>query len=111
MLGDDDLALGVFTDAEIATVFRRVRPGVPDVDIAGIFGLDDDDALQGRALAAQRRLRVVGLCDVRPDDVLHAATAVPALGLAAGAQLRVIGTPRRVVDGSEMDLLLGSIAP
>ncbi len=109
MLGDDDLALGVFTDPEVATVFSRVRVGVADLQVSGILGLNDDDALQGQVLAAQRTLRLPGMPDVRADDVLHVVTAVPGLGVVVGARFRVLAQPRRVGDGRELEALLGSV--
>lgn len=111
MLGDDDLALGVFTHPEVATVFRRVRTGVADVEVSGILGVNDDEALQGQVLAAQRMLRLPGLPDVRADDVLHVITPVPGLGVAVGARFRVLAQPERVADGRELEALLGSVSP
>jgi hypothetical protein len=111
MLGDDDLALGVFQDAEIATTFQRLRGATPAATVVGVIGVHDDDALQGHVVAARRALRIVGQADVRADDVLEIVTPAPGLGLAAGARLRVLAQPQRVNDGRELEVLLSSVAP
>lgn len=110
MLGDDDLTLGVFTAPEIATRFRRTR-GAATVEVLGVLGFVDDDALQGQVLAVQRRLLMPGLPDVRADDVLEALTAAPGLGVPVGARFRVLAQPERVCDGRELEALLGSVTP
>jgi hypothetical protein len=111
MLGDDDLALGVFTPAEVATSFRRIRAAAADVEVAGILGVQDANALQGQVIAAQRRLCLPGLPDVRADDVLEVLTPVPGLGLSIGARLRVLDVPERTGDGRQLEALLGSVSP
>lgn len=105
----DDLRT-VFFGADFASAFQCTRAGVPTVSVTGILGVADDEALEGRALAAARVLRLPAGSDVRADDVLVALEAVADLGVAVGTQLRVLDHPRRVNDGAEVEVLLGAVS-
>lgn len=100
----------VFYGPDFATTFTRQRPLVADVDVVLIFGVVDAEALDGRAMAATRKVQMPATQDVRADDALVAKQAIPALGIAAGARFRVLDTPQRVNDGMEMEALLGSVS-
>ena len=105
---EDDMA-AVFYSADFATAFTRQRPMAPDVAVVAIFGVLDDEAMDGHALAATRVVRMPATQDVRADDVLVAVAAIPGQGIAAGARFRVLDNPQRVNDGMEMEALLGSV--
>lgn len=105
---EEDMAT-VFYGTDFATTFTRQRPLVADVDVAVIFGVVDAEALDGRAIAATRKVQMPVTQDVRADDVLLAVQAIPGLGIAVGARFRVLDNPRRVNDGMEMEALLGSV--
>lgn len=102
-----DLAT-VFYCPEVAHPFIRRRNGVADLLVMVIFGLEDVDVLDDRARAAQRAGRFVAGQDVRVGDQLIAQADVEP-GLLAGSALTVLEPPRRVVDGREMEALLGSV--
>ena len=104
---EDDMAT-VFFGTDFAHTFTRQRPGVADVDVVGILGVEDVDALQDRVRAPARTLRMPASADVRADDVLVAVQAIPALRVAAGDRFRLLEVPQRVNDGAEMEALLGS---
>ena len=104
---DDDMAT-VFFGTDYAHTFTRQRPGVADVDVVGILGVEDALALQERVMAPARTLRMPATADVRVDDVLVAVQAVPALRVAAGDRFRVLAPVQRVNDGAELEALLGS---
>ncbi len=106
----DDLA-AVFYSADFSVTFARHRPGVEPVDVPVILGITDDEALEGRAWAATRTVQMPATQDVRADDVLVAAHAIPGTGIAAGSAFRVLDMPRRLNDGLEMEALLGSVTP
>ncbi len=106
----EDLA-AVFFGPDFATTFTRQRPAAADVSVAAIIGVADDEALDGRALATTRTALMPATADVRADDVLMAVQAIPGTGIAAGQRFAVLDTPRRTVDGAEMEALLGSAAP
>ena len=105
---EEDMA-AVFYGPDFATTFTRQRPSVADVDVVLIFGVVDKEALDGRAMAATRKVQMPVTQDVRADDVLVAKAAIPALGIAVGARFRVLDNPQRVTDGMEMEALLGSV--
>jgi hypothetical protein len=106
---EDDMA-AVFFGADFAARFLRHRAAVESKAIAGILGIADEEALEGRVIAAARVLRVPALSDVRVDDVLEVLDAMPALGVLAGARFKVLDQPKRVNDGAEMEALLGSVS-
>ncbi len=99
----------VFYGPDFATTFTRQRPLVADVDVVLIFGVIDEEALDGRAIAATRKVQMPVTQDVRADDVLVAKEAIPLLGIAVGARFRLLDNPQRVNDGAEMEALLGSV--
>lgn len=103
-----DLA-AVFFGADFATPFTRQRPLVADVQVLGILGVTDEEALDARAIASTRSLRIPATADVRADDVLVAVQAIPAAGVAQGTKFRVLDMPQRVNDGMEYEALLGSV--
>lgn len=106
---EEDMAT-VFYGSDFATTFTRQRPLVADVDVTVIFGVVDAEALDGRAIAATRKVQMPATQDVRADDVLVAVQAIPGQSIAAGARLRVLDNPQRVNDGMEMEALLGSVS-
>ena len=105
---EEDMAT-VFYGPDFATTFMRQRPSVADVDVTAIFGVVDEEAMDGRAMAATRKVQMPVTQDVRADDVLVAKEAIPALGISVGARFRVLDNPQRVNDGMEMEALLGSV--
>lgn len=107
---EEDMA-AVFYGPDFATTFTRQRPSVADVDVVLIFGVVDEEALDGRAIAATRKVQMPASQDVRADDVLVAVQAIPGQNIAAGARFRVLDNPQRVNDGMEMEALLGSVSP
>lgn len=107
---EEDMA-AVFYGPDFATTFARQRPSVADVDVLLIFGVLDEEALDGRAIAATRKVQMPATQDVRADDVLVAVQAIPGQNIAAGARFRVLDNPQRVNDGAEMEALLGSVSP
>ncbi len=100
----------VFYGSDFATTFTRQRPSVADVAVMVIFGVVDAEALEGRAMAATRKVQMPVTQDVRADDVLVAVQAIPGHGIAVGARFRVLDNPQRVNDGMEMEALLGSVS-
>lgn len=105
---EEDMA-AVFYGTDFSTTFTRQRPSVADVDVQVIFGVVDAEALDGRAMAATRKVQMPVTQDVRADDVLVAVQAIPGLGVAVGARFRVLDNPQRVNDGMETEALLGSV--
>lgn len=105
----EDLAT-VFFGPDFATPFTRQRHAAADVPVVVIIGVADDEALDGRALATTRTALMPATADVRADDVMVAVQAIPGTGIAAGQRFTVLDTPRRTVDGAEMEALLGSAA-
>ena len=110
MLDLEEDMVSVFYGPDFATTFTRQRPLVADVDVVLIFGVVDEEALDGRVMAASRKVQMPVTQDVRADDVLVAKQAIPALGIAVGARFRVLDNPQRVNDGAEMEALLGSVS-
>lgn len=106
----EDMA-AVFYGPDFATTFTRQRPSVADVDVVLIFGVVDEEALDGRAMAATRKVQMPATQDVRADDVLVAVQAIPGQNIAVGARFRVLDNPQRVNDGMEMEALLSSVSP
>lgn len=107
---EDDMA-EVFFGADFAARFLRHRAAVDSKTVVGILGIADEDALNGRVIAAARVLRAPALSDVRADDVLEVLDAMPSLGVMAGACFKVLEQPKRVNDGAELEALLGSVSP
>ena len=105
---ENDMAT-VFYGADFTATFTRQRAATADVNVVLIFGVVDEEALDGRAMAASRLVRMPATQDVRADDVLVAVHAIPGQGIAAGARFRVLDNPQRVNDGMEMEALLGSV--
>ena len=101
----------VFFGTDFAATFTRQRPLVADVDVMAIFGIADEEALDGRVIAAARTLRMSATSDVRADDVLVAAQAIPGMGVAMGDRFKVLDEPSRTTDGMELEALLGSAYP
>lgn len=104
---DRDMSNVFFCD-DFALRFTRERVGVPSLEISGILGIEDVDALEDRAVAARRTLLLPAGTDVRPDDVLHALTADGGQRINVGDRFVALDVPRRVNDGAEMEVLLGS---
>lgn len=101
----------VFYGEDFALVFEIERQGVVVGTAAGIIGVIDDEALDGRVIAAERTLRLPSIHDLRERDVLIMQSDEPTIGLCVGDRLRVLAPPQRVNDGSEMEALLGSVKP
>ena len=101
-----DLA-AVFYGADFAARFTRRRPAAPDLELRAILGTVDDDALDGRAIAATRMARMPAGQDVQLDDLLIALERID-VDTPVGTAFKVLDRPRRVVDGNELELLLGS---
>lgn len=97
--------------SDFATSFIRTRHGLNAVAVMGILGTADEEALEGRVMAAVRELRLPASYDLRAGDELTAAEAIPALGVAIGTTFKVLEPPQRDVDGAEQIVLLGSAAP
>ncbi|GKS96947.1 hypothetical protein [Acidovorax sp. SUPP2825] len=106
---EDDMA-NVFFGSDFAGRFLRHRAGAESKIIVGIFGVADEEALEGRVIAAARVLRGPAVSDVRADDVLEAVDPIPSLDVLAGARFKVIDQPKRVNDGAEKEALLGSVS-
>lgn len=109
MLGLQEDIAAVFFGADFASPFTRLRPLAPDVEVVGILGVTDEDALDGRAIASTRTLRMPATADVRADDVLVAVQAIAGVGVEQGARFRVLDQPLRCNDGMETEALLGSV--
>jgi len=109
MLGDEDLA-AVFYGADFALPFTRTRTGAPSLTVHGILGAVDQDALDGRTLAAVRTLQLPATADLRADDLLQSLQAEPAHGVALGQVYRVLQQPQRMNDGAEQQALLGTVS-
>lgn len=107
---EEDLAT-VFYGADFAARFVRHRASTTTKEVAGILGIADAEALDGKVIAAARTLRLPSGSDVRADDVLEVLTGMPSQGVLVGARFRVLQKPERVGDGAEMETLLGSVAP
>lgn len=107
---EEDLS-AVFFGPDFTAIFTRQRPAAADVPVAVILGVADDEALDGRAMATTRIAHMSAVADVRADDVLVATQALPGLGVVVGQRFVVLDVPRRLVDGMEMEALLGSAAP
>ena len=90
--------MGVYFGDDFAVEVTRQRQGADEVSFRAIFGVADLDALQGYALNAEAMLRWPEGPDVRADDRLTID----------GRTFVVLETPRRVVDGRELEALLGS---
>lgn len=101
----------VFYGGDFALTFSVERQGAVVAVVTGIVGVIDDEALDGRVIAAERTLRLPSTHDLRERDVLVAQGAEPTIGVRIGERLRVLARPQRVNDGSEMEALLGSVRP
>lgn len=109
MLDLEDDMRGVFFSDDFAARFQRTRAGQAAQDVVGILGIADDEALEGRVIAAARTLLLPAASDVRSGDTLQALDNLPSIGVPAGTRFRVLDVPRRVNDGAEMEALLGSV--
>ena len=98
----------VFYGSDFGMRYLRIRPGVDDLELQGIFGMADSEALEGYAHATTRVLQCPASHDVRADDILQALDALPQAGVSKGDRMCVLDTPERVNDGSELRVLLGS---
>ena len=108
MLDLEDDMRGVFFSADFAARFWRTRAGQAGQEVVGILGVADDEALQGRVIAAARTLLLPAASDVRVGDTLQAMDDMPLQGVPIGACFRVLEPPLRVNDGAEQEALLGS---
>lgn len=100
----------VFFGTDFASRFAVRSAGLATGEVVGILGIADDEAMEGRVVAAARTLRYAGHILVRADDVLESLEALPSLGVRVGARFRVLEAPRRVNDGAEWEALLGGVS-
>ena len=70
MLNLEEDMTTVFYGPDFANTFTRQRPAAADVDVTVIFGVVDEEALDGRSMAATRKVQMPATQDVRADDVL-----------------------------------------
>lgn len=101
----------VFYGDDFALAFSIERQGAVVGSAAGILGVIDDEALDGRVFAAERTLRLPSMHELRERDVLIMLADELTLGVRIGDRFRVLAEPKRVNDGSEMEALLGSVQP
>lgn len=101
----------VFYGDDFALAFSIARQGVVVGSAAGILGVIDDEALDGRVFAAERTVRLPSMHELRERDVLIVLADEPTIGVRIGDRFRVLAEPKRVNDGSEMEALLGSVQP
>jgi hypothetical protein len=99
----------VFYGDDFALTFSIERQGAVVGTAAGILGVIDDEALDGRVIAAERTLRLPSIHDLRDRDVLIMQADEPTIGVRVGDRFRVLDAPQRVNDGSEMEALLSSV--
>jgi hypothetical protein len=97
----------VFYGPDFAALFLRRRPGVDDLAVPVIIGTQDREALEGRAMAANRHATFPASRDVQLDDLLVAQEAVS--GYPSGTIFRVMARPQRVNDGLEMEAQLSAL--
>lgn len=107
MAVEDDLS-DFFDADDFAIEVTRVRPLAADVTFLALVGVNDEDALLGRATAAARRLHWATGPDVREGDTITVA-ALPPMAVHNGSY-RVL-EPRRVNDGAESACDLQKISP
>lgn len=101
----------VFYGGDFALAFSIERQGAVVGSAAGILGVIDDEALDGRVFAAERTVRLPSMHELLERDVLIMLADEPTIGLRVGDRFRVLAEPKRVNDGSEMEALLGSVQP
>lgn len=111
MLGFEDDMRDVFFGSDFAGRVCGLRAGAVVGEVAGILGIADDQALEGRVVAAARTLRYPASIQLRVDDIVECLDAFPMQNVAAGTRFRVLEVPKRVNDGAEMEALLGSVSP
>lgn len=98
MAVEDDLS-DFFDADDFAITVTRVRPLAADVTFLAIIGLNDEDALLGRATAAARRLHWQTGPDVLDDDTISVAGLTGWMAAFNGSyRAREV---RRVNDGAE----------
>lgn len=94
---EDDLS-DFFDADDFAIEVTRVRASVPDITFLAIIGLEEGDALSGRATAASRRLHWPTGPDVRDDDTITVAVTGP-MAVYNGSYR--VHESRRINDGAE----------
>lgn len=109
MLDLDHDMQSVFYGPDFALRFKRVRAGVEDLELQGIIGMTDGEALEGHSMATSRTLQCPSVADLRSEDILQLLEAAPQLGLAVGSKFRVLDVPERINDGAEQLVHLGSV--
>lgn len=97
MAVETDLA-DFFEVDDFAITVTRTRASAPDVTFLAIVGLNDEDALHGRATAAARRLHWETGPDVLDDDTIVIAVTGPMASFNGSYRVR---ESRRVNDGAE----------
>lgn len=109
MLDLDHDMQAVFYGPDFTLRFKRLRTGVEDLELQGILGMTDSEALEGHAMATSRTIQCPATVDLRADDLLQLLQAAPQLGLVEGSKFRVLDVPERINDGAEQLVLLGSV--
>ena len=104
---EDDLS-DFFDADDFAITVTRVRPSAADVAFLAIIGVNDEDALLGRATAANRRLHWATGPDVLEGDTITVAVTGPMAVFNGSYQVL---EPRRVNDGAESACDLRKLAP
>ncbi len=100
----DDLSV-FFVVGEFAMQATRTRASVADVSLAVIVGEQDENALEGRALAPERVAAFQASADVLAGDMLTIAHPT-----AGNVQYRVREV-HRVNDGAEARAWLRKVSP
>lgn len=104
---EDDLS-DFFDVDDFAVEVTRVRPAAADITFDAIIGLADEDALMGRATAAERVLHWPTGPDVLEEDTIVVAVTGP---LAVHNGSYRVQEPRRFNDGAESACYLQKLAP
>lgn len=107
MAVENDLS-DFFDVDDFAISVTRVRPAVADVPFIAIIGVNDEDALLGRATAANRRLHWATGPDVLDDDTITVAVTGPMAVFNGSYRVR---EARRVNDGAESACYLQKVTP
>lgn len=88
----------------------RSRSAEADVVFHAIIGLADEEALQGRVVAAHRVIAFATGPDLRKGDTVTVTALQPWQAVHAG-DYRLNEAPRRVSDGAESRATLVAITP
>lgn len=103
---EDDLS-DFFDEDDFAIQVTRVRQSAADITFTAILGLTEEDALMGRATAADRVLHWSTGPDVREGDTIVVAVLGP---LAVHNGSYRVQEPRRLNDGAECACYLQKVS-